>query len=81
MTSDTPINLADIAEACREAGYVVAEIDRGLEVSGSDDGGAFYLFPEGDWLQARCQIFDRPIWTRPATSPPCSRPSPAPSSG
>jgi hypothetical protein len=56
--SDTPINLHDIAEACREAGYVVAEIDRGLEVSGSDDGGAFYLFPEGDWLQVRCQVFD-----------------------
>lgn len=56
--SDTPLNLADIAEACRDAGYVVAEIDRGLEVSGSDDGGAFYLFPEGDWLQVRCQVFD-----------------------
>ena len=56
--SDTPIALQDIAEACREAGYVVAEIDRGLEVSGSDEGGAFYLFPEGDWLQARCQVFD-----------------------
>jgi hypothetical protein len=34
------------------------EIDRGLEVSGADDGGAFYLFPEGDWLQVRCQVFD-----------------------
>jgi hypothetical protein len=56
--SDTPIDLTDIAEACREAGYIVAEIDRGLEVSGSDEGGAFYLFPEGDWLQARCQVFD-----------------------
>ena len=56
--SDTPIVLHDIAEACREAGYVVAEIDRGLEVSGADDGGAFYLFPEGDWLQVRCQVFD-----------------------
>jgi len=55
---DTSIDLAEIAEACREAGYVVAEIDRGLEVSGSEDGGAFYLFPEGDWLQARCQVFD-----------------------
>ena len=53
-----PINLADIAHACRDAGYVVAEIDRGLEVSGAEDGGAFYLFPEGDWLQARCQVFD-----------------------
>jgi hypothetical protein len=58
MAEDTPLYLADIAEACRDAGYVVAEIDRGLEVSGSDDGGAFYLFPEGDWLQVRCQVFD-----------------------
>ena len=56
--SDTPIALADIAVACREAGYVVAEIDRGLEVSGAEDGGAFYLFPEGDWLQVRCKVFD-----------------------
>jgi hypothetical protein len=56
---DTPIALHDIADACRQAGYVVAEIDRGLEVSGSDDGGAFYLFPEGDWLQVRCQVFDQ----------------------
>jgi hypothetical protein len=56
--SDTPLNLADIAEACRDAGYVVTEIDRGLEVAGSDEGGAFYLFPEGDWLQVRCQVFD-----------------------
>ena len=52
------LDLNDIAEACRDAGYVVTEIDRGLEVSGSDDGGAFYLFPEGDWLQVRCQVFD-----------------------
>ena len=52
------IDLNDIAEACRDAGYVVAEIDRGLEVSSSDEGGAFYLFPEGDWLQVRCQVFD-----------------------
>jgi len=56
--SDAPVDLHAIADACREAGYVVAEIDRGLEVSGSDDSGAFYLFPEGDWLQARCQVFD-----------------------
>lgn len=56
--SDPPLNLQEIAEACREAGYMVAEIDRGLEVSGSDEGGAFYLFPEGDWLQVRCQVFD-----------------------
>lgn len=52
------LDLNDIAQACRDAGYVVTEIDRGLEVSGSDDGGAFYLFPEGDWLQVRCQVFD-----------------------
>jgi len=58
MTPDALIDLHAIADACREAGYVVAEIDRGLEVSGADDGGAFYLFPEGDWLQARCQVFD-----------------------
>lgn len=57
--SDTPINLSDIAEACLEAGYVVEAIHRGLEVSGADDGGAFYLFPEGDWLQVRCQVFDQ----------------------
>lgn len=58
MADNTPLNLADIAEACREAGYVVTEIDRGLEISGAEDGGAFYLFPEGDWLQVRCQVFD-----------------------
>ena len=52
------LDLNDIAEACRTAGYVVAEIDRGLEVSGAEDGGAFYPFPEGDWLQVRCQVFD-----------------------
>ena len=53
-----PIDLLAVAEACRASGYVVEEIDRGLEVSGSEDGGAFYLFPEGDWLQARCQVLD-----------------------
>lgn len=58
MEPSAPLHLPDIAQACRDAGYVVAEIDRGLEVSGSDDGGAFYLFPEGDWLQVRCQVFD-----------------------
>lgn len=57
--SDTPINLQDVAAACREAGYVVAEIDNGLEISGSDDGGAFYLFPQNGWLQVRCQVFDQ----------------------
>ncbi|MBO9559699.1 MAG: hypothetical protein J7515_14105 [Caulobacter sp.] len=59
MTDEAlPLDLNQVADACREAGYVVSEIDRGLEVSGSDDGGAFYLFPEGDWLQVRCQVFD-----------------------
>ncbi|SFI84025.1 hypothetical protein [Caulobacter sp. UNC279MFTsu5.1] len=59
MADETlPPDLNEIADVCREAGYVVAEIDRGLEVSGSDDGGAFYLFREGEWLQARCQVFD-----------------------
>jgi hypothetical protein len=53
-----PLNLADIAEACREAGYVVSEIDNGLEVSGAEDGGAFYLFPQNGWLQVRCQVLD-----------------------
>ena len=53
-----PIDLDAVASACRASGYLVEEIDRGLEVSGSDDGGAFYLFPEGDWLQVRCQVLD-----------------------
>ena len=56
--TDVPINLADIAAACREAGYVVDEIDNGLEVSGAEDGGAFYLFPQNGWLQVRCQVLD-----------------------
>ena len=58
MADALPINLQDIAEACREHGYVVAEIDTGLEVSGADDGGAFYLFPQNGWLQVRCQVLD-----------------------
>ena len=53
-----PIDLDAVAQACRAAGYVVEEIDRGLEVSGAEDGGAFYLLPEGDWLQVRCQVLD-----------------------
>ena len=53
-----PINLAEVADACREAGYVVSEIDNGLEVAGADDGGAFYLFPQNGWLQVRCQVLD-----------------------
>ncbi|KRA64792.1 hypothetical protein ASD79_19800 [Caulobacter sp. Root655] len=59
MTDDpVPVGLHEIAAVCREHGYVVAEIDRGLEVSGAEEGGAFYLFPEGDWLQVRCQVLD-----------------------
>ena len=53
-----PIALDAVASACRASGYVVSEIDNGLEVSGSDDGGAFYLFPENGWLQVRCQVLD-----------------------
>jgi hypothetical protein len=51
-------DLYEIAAVCREHGYVVEAIDRGLEVSGAEEGGAFYLFPEGDWLQVRCQVLD-----------------------
>jgi hypothetical protein len=59
MADDTPIILlGDIAEICRENGYVVEEIDNGLEISGSDEGGAFYLFPQNGWLQVRCQVLD-----------------------
>lgn len=53
-----PLNLSEIADACREAGYVVSEIDNGLEVAGAEDGGAFYLFPQNGWLQVRCQVLD-----------------------
>jgi hypothetical protein len=56
--SGAPIDLHDIALVCREHGYVVDEIDNGLEVSGAEEGGAFYLFPENDWLQVRCQVLD-----------------------
>lgn len=56
--SDISINLFTVALACREAGYVVTEIDTGLEVSGAEDGGAFYLLPENGWLQVRCQVLD-----------------------
>lgn len=58
MSDTLPIDISEIADACREAGYVVEEIDRGLEVSGAEDGGAFYLFPENGWLQVRCQVLD-----------------------
>ena len=59
MTTQTPILLlGEIAEICREHGYVVEAIDNGLEVSGAEEGGAFYLFPENGWLQVRCQVLD-----------------------
>ncbi len=53
-----PLDLDEIAATCREHGYVVEAIDNGLEVSGAEDGGAFYLFPENGWLQVRCQVLD-----------------------
>ena len=41
------LDLSDIAAVCLELGYMVEEIDRGLEVSGGDDGqlqfGKIYL--------------------------------------
>lgn len=59
MTTDNhPIDLAEIVAVCRESGYIVEETDTGLEVSGSEDGGAFYLFPQNGWLQVRCQVLD-----------------------
>ena len=56
--TDVPLNLSDIAAVCREHGYVVDEIDNGLEVSGAEESGAFYLFPQNGWLQVRCQVLD-----------------------
>jgi len=50
--------LADLTKACRDAGYVVDPIDRGLEVSGGEEEGAFYLLPDHGWLQARCLVLD-----------------------
>lgn len=62
MTDLTPdqegVLLADLASACREAGYVVEPIDRGLEVSGGEEEGAFYLLPDHGWLQVRCLVLD-----------------------
>ena len=62
MTDLTPDQeaalLADLTQACREAGYVVEAIDRGLEVSGGEEEGAFYLLPDHGWLQARCLVLD-----------------------
>lgn len=60
MTDLTPDQeaalLDDLAAVCREAGYVVEAIDRGLEVSGGEEEGAFYLLPDHGWLQARCLV-------------------------
>ncbi len=50
--------LNDLATACREAGYVVEAIDRGLEVSGGEEEGAFYVLPDHGWLQVRCLVLD-----------------------
>lgn len=50
--------LADLTKACRDAGYVVEAIDRGLEVSGGEEEGAFYVLPDHGWLQARCLVLD-----------------------
>lgn len=59
MSDELPlVLLGEVAAICREHGYVVEDIDGGLEVSGSEDGGAFYLLPENGWLQVRCQVLD-----------------------
>jgi hypothetical protein len=63
MTDLTPDQeaalLADLAKACKDAGYRVEAIDRGLEVSGEDEeDGAFYLLPDHGWLQVRCLVLD-----------------------
>lgn len=51
--------LESLAATCRSAGYVVEQIDRGLEVSGADEeDGAFYLLPDHGWLQVRCLVLD-----------------------
>ena len=48
--------LSDLTKACQDAGYVVEAIDRGLEVSGGEEEGAFYLLPDHGWLQVRCLV-------------------------
>lgn len=62
MTDLTPDQEAALLETlsavCRSAGYVVEQIDRGLEVSGGEDEGAFYLLPDHGWLQVRCLVLD-----------------------
>ncbi len=59
MTDLTPDQegamLESLTNVCREAGFVVEAIDRGLEVSGEDEG-AFYLLPDHGWLQIRCLV-------------------------
>ena len=62
MTDLTPDQegalLESLSKACRDAGYVVDAIDRGLEVSGGEEEGAFYLLPDHGWLQVRCLVLD-----------------------
>lgn len=62
MTDLTPDQegalLADLTKACHDAGYVVEAIDRGLEVSGGEEEGAFYVLPDHGWLQVRCLVLD-----------------------
>ena len=62
MTDLTPDQeaalLADLTQACKDAGYVVEAIDRGLEVSGGEEEGAFYVLPDHGWLQVRCLVLD-----------------------
>ena len=62
MTDLTPDQeaafLTDLAKTCRDAGYVVDAIDRGLEVSGDEEEGAFYLLPDHGWLQVRCLVLE-----------------------
>ena len=53
-----PIDLSEIAAVCGEHGYVAEAIDNGLEVTGAEEGGAFYLLPQNGWLQVRCQVLD-----------------------
>ena len=59
MTDLTPDQegamLESLTNVCREAGFVVEAIDRGLEVSGEDES-AFYLLPDHGWLQIRCLV-------------------------
>jgi hypothetical protein len=59
LTPDQEAALLDgLSQVCRSAGYVVEAIDRGLEVSGGEDEGAFYLLLDHGWLQIRCLVLD-----------------------